>query len=130
MSSKVAVVLCALAVGCAAKLTPQGRLVREGPPEVRQECEFLGIVEATDRRARTVAAIAGGATGFADGAVAGQRAGRRVSGSSTKMLRHVRNKVAEMGGDVFVVANIDRFDMAAEAYRCFRPAPAFRVRER
>ena len=129
--TKMTVALCVLAIaGCAAKLTPQGRLVREGSRAVRGECEFLGIVEATDRGARTAAAVAGGAAGFSDGAVAGQVVGGRVSGSSTKMLRHVRNKVAEMGGDIFVVASVDRFDMQAEAYRCFRPAPAFRVRPR
>ncbi len=120
---KITVALCVLAViGCATKLTPQGRLVREGPPEARGECEFLGIVEATDRGARASAF----ATGFSEGA----SAGRRVSGSSTTMLRHVRNKVAEMGGDIFVVAGVDRFAMQAEAYRCFRPAPTFRVRPR
>ena len=130
--TKATVALCVLVVAsaCAAKLTPQGRLVREGPPEIRGECEFLGVVEATDRGARTAAAVAGGAAGFSNGAIAGQAVGRSMSGSSTKMLRHVRNKVAEMGGDIFVVATIDRFDMQAEAYRCFRPAPAFRVRPR
>ena len=113
-----------LMVGCAAKLTPGGAMVREGDVAVLGECEFLGIVEANDRGARVAAGVVGGTTGFSDGALAGQVAGRRVSGSSAKMLRHIRNEVAELGGDVFVVVGVDRFELQAEAYRCWRSGSA------
>ena len=113
-----------LMVGCAAKLTPAGAMVREGDVAVRGECEFLGIVEAKDRRARVAAGMVGGTTGFSDGALAGQVAGRRVSGSSAKMLRQIRNEVAELGGDIFVVVGVNRFELQADAYRCWRSGSA------
>lgn len=33
------------------------------------------------------------------------------------MLRHIRNEVPELGGDVLVIAGVDRFEVQAEAYR-------------
>ena len=111
-----------LMVGCAARLTPAGAQVREAGsllgPTVRAECAFLGVVEADDKGARVAAATVGGLTGFAEGGARGARAGRQVSGSASKMLRHIRNEVAELGGDVFVIAGVDRFEVQAEAYRC------------
>ena len=98
-------------------------MVREIGPAVRGECVFLGVVEANDKGARVRAATVGGLTGFAEGATAGNRAGRRVSGSDSKMLRRIRNEVAELGGDFFVMAGGDRFELQPEAYRC-APAPA------
>ena len=104
--------------GCAVKLTPAGAMVREVEPAMRAACEFLGVVEAGDKGSQVLASIAAGATGIADGATAGARVGSMASGSSSKMLRRLRNEVGELGGDAFVVVGGDRFELQAEAYRC------------
>ncbi|MCY4660110.1 MAG: hypothetical protein OXF93_09920 [Acidobacteria bacterium] len=75
------------------------------------------VIEADDKRSRVGGAISAGATAYSDPA-AGRRMARRASGSTTRMLRRVRNDVAELGGDFFVVVGVDRFEMHAEAYRC------------
>ena len=110
---------CGVAGRCAARqvdLTRGGAMVREGSADVRGGCEFLGIVEANDDGAR-VRAVAAGAGG---GLTGDTLAGTRVSGSATKLRTIIRNEVAELGGDVFVIAAVERFEVQAEAYRCFR----------
>ena len=92
--------LCALASGCISPghpLTDKGRMVREirlNATEVRARCGFLGIVEATGEgpnlRVRSIDAVNG-----------------------------IRNKTAELGGDVFVIVEGAGFDVvSAEAYDC------------
>ena len=107
---RVALMMFSVVVaGCAVKLTPGGAMVREGGPTVRSRCGFLGIVEADNK---TAAAIAGGAAG------AGGRQLDRRGAPESNVMREIRNKVAELGGDVFVWVSGDRFEVQAEAYRC------------
>ena len=35
-----------------------------------------------------------------------------------EIMNQIRNKVAEAGGDVFIVASVAPYEMQAEAYRC------------
>lgn len=92
--------LCALGTGCIPPghpLTDKGRMVREirlYATEARARCVFLGIVEATGKgpnlRVRSIDAVNG-----------------------------IRNKTAELGGDVFVIVEGAGFDVvSAEAYDC------------
>ena len=103
----LAVGLLVVIDGCAVKLTPAGAMVREGySPAVRVRCEFLGIVEADDKMAALAAAGPDGLSLDRSGA------------PGSKVMREIRNKVAELGGNVFVSVGGDRFEVQAEAYRC------------
>ena len=106
-------------------------MVREiTDPTVRGECEFLGVVTARDNNAAA-------ADGFAEGYAIGSAVGDAVFGGddsdestivtggasessprTVEIMNQIRNKVAEAGGDVFIVASVAPYEMQAEAYRC------------
>ena len=111
--------------GCATRLTAAGAMVREAyDPTILERCEFLGILEADSN---TAAAVAAGLTGFSDGA-----AGRpsrpldRGGAPRSSVMRKLRNKIAELGGDVFILVGGDRLEVQAEAYRCADEATTVR----
>ena len=89
-----------LLTGCTTALTSQGRQVRQIPAQVVPACEFLGIVSGRSSLGFDAAADADNA------------------------LNEVRNTVAELGGNAFVlnqsVATLDGSSAQAEAYRCAR----------
>lgn len=95
--------------GCAAKLTPAGARVREvaGADRVRSSCEFLGIIDAVERSGWDLADDRRGA------------------------MNQIRNRVAEMGGDAFLLvgSGVDLMgaNAQAEAYSCGTEAPPRRV---
>ena len=113
---------------CAVKLTPAGAMVREIGLEARNVCEFLGIVEADDRGVRIARATIAGLEGAAAGLEGrpSRPLTRRSRGDSPANMRRIRNAVAELGGDVFIVAGADDFEIQAEAYRCSPRAPGSR----
>ena len=114
MRNIIPVVVVTLALGCATKLTTAGSMVREVPnPAVRSECEFLGIIEAGDTRAA-------GMDGFQAG-LEGQSAGPIRQTSTMEPIRKIRNKVAEMGGDAYIIVGAAGYEVQAEAYRCNLP---------
>jgi len=84
--------------GCAAQLTQKGRMVRQIQPDWATKCEFLGVIDASE------------GTGWD---IAGDRRGA---------LNKIRNKVAEMGGDAFVISqstsNEFRTLIQADVYKC------------
>ncbi len=97
----IVVAVTATLVGCATGLTPAGSLVRDlsnEPVFVRTNCEFIASLDASEN----------------------------MGGGLSENLRSVRNKimnrVAELGGDTFLVVdnNADGASafMTAEAYRC------------
>lgn len=96
----VVALLVLLVAGCAAKLTPAGSLVRQVPAvaSVRAECEFLGVVDVRESQGWDLADDRRGA------------------------FNGVRNRVAEMGGDAFILLADDSGLMGAvvqaEAYNC------------
>ena len=113
----IVLALIVLAAGCATKLTTAGSLVREvAGPDIRGECEFLGIVLAQDNKAAMASGVAAGlsedptTSSVANTAMYGRR--------SSELLNQLRNKVAEAGGDAFLVVGSAPFEMQAESYRC------------
>lgn len=100
MRKLVVLALAAALSGCAAKLTPAGARVREvvGADRIRSSCEFLGIIDATERNGWDLADDRRGA------------------------MNQIRNRVAEMGGDAFLLVGSDVGDFGAnaqaEAYNC------------
>ena len=103
MRRGLSAVLIVLSLGCAARqhLTAPGALVREAAPEalgdIRGLCEFLEIVQATNRP-------------LVDNVF--------VEEQTAELYTIIRNRVAELGGNVFVVVAVERFEAQAEAYRC------------
>lgn len=118
-----ALALVVAASGCAAKLTPAGRMVRQVPADspIRAECEFLGVLEES----ATATAFAQGLENY--NAENEGRFPTRVQ--STEALTKVRNAVAELGGDAFIIVGSGDFDVQAEAYNCGieSPGPRFDV---
>ena len=97
----IVVAVTATLVGCATSLTPAGSLVRDlsnEPVFVRTNCQFISSLDANEN----------------------------MGGGLSENLRSARNKimnrVAELGGDTFLVVdnNADGASafMTAEAYRC------------
>lgn len=84
--------------GCAAELTQEGRMVREIEPDWATECEFMGVLDASE----------GGGWDIADD--------RRGA------LNRIRNQVAQLGGNAFALSqgtsNGIRTLIQAEAYKC------------
>ena len=69
-------------IGCAARLTQAGAMIREHKdPAIRERCEFLGVVDATEKSGWDHADDRRGA------------------------LNQIRNLVAELGGDTFFVVS-------------------------
>ena len=98
--------------GCAVRLTTAGAMVREvSEPTLLERCEFLGVVEANSNTAVMVAAGLQGFSGNTDGI-------DRRGMPGPKIIRKLRNKIGELGGNVFLLASGDRFEAEAEAYRC------------
>ena len=86
-------------IGCAAGLTRAGSMIRESTDlSVRTGCEFLGTIDESEKSGWDHADDRRGA------------------------MNRVRNRVAELGGDTFLVVSLetDAFGayVQAEAYRC------------
>ena len=85
--------------GCSSvELTQQGGMVRQIQPDWATKCEFLGVVEGS----------------YSIGWDVGED--RRAS------LNKIRNRVAERGGNAFVITDISssasRTSIQADAYKC------------
>jgi hypothetical protein len=85
-------------IGCAAQLTQQGRMVREIQPDWGTKCEFLGVIDASEGKGWDIADDRRGA------------------------LNRIRNQVAELGGNAFVISqstsSASRTLIQADAYKC------------
>ena len=97
MSSGLWLAALLMVGGCAATLDASRR---DGAGSLagcaRRSASSLGVVEASDKGARVLAATAAGLAGYSD-AVAGTAVGRRVSGSTSEMPRGIRNEVRGAG---------------------------------
>jgi hypothetical protein len=99
--------------------------------------EQAGVPVRVEERETARDDNAAAADGFAEGYAIGSAVGDAVfggddSGESTivtggasessprtvEIMNQIRNKVAEAGGDVFIVASVAPYEMQAEAYRC------------
>lgn len=90
---------CALSlVACAAQLTSEGRMVREIQPDWSTKCKFLGVLDASEGN------------------------GWDVPDDRRGALNSIRNQVAQLGGNAFVVSqgtsNGIRTLIQADAYSC------------
>ena len=80
---------------CTVRLTPKGAAVRVIDSTVAQECHYIGAFSST--------------TG---------------SGSQNKVLNHLKNQIAQAGGNAFVVSAesssslYQHYSIAADAYKC------------
>ena len=86
-------------IGCATPLTQQGRIVRQIQPDWSTKCEFLGVINAYEET---------------DWDVADDR--RRA-------LNKIRNQVANMGGNAFVISQI-----SSNGFRTLIQADAYNYR--
>ena len=93
-----AIVAVLILSGCAAQLTQRGRMVRQIQPDWATGCEFLGVIDASEGNGWDVADDRRGA------------------------LNRIRNQVADMGGNAFVISqstsNGFRTLIQADAYKC------------
>jgi len=84
--------------GCATKLTEQGRMIRQIQPDWSTSCKFLGVIDASEIDGWDIADNRRGA------------------------LNSIRNQVAEMGGNAFVVSQTTTSELRtliqADAYKC------------
>ena len=99
LSIVLVIPMLTMLIGCAARLTQAGAMIREhNDPAIREQCEFLGVVDATEKSGWDHADDRRGA------------------------MNQIRNLVAELGGDTFFVVSFDTDTMGAyaqaEAYRC------------
>lgn len=90
-------VLCL--AGCSSvELTQQGGMVRQIQPDWSTKCEFLGVVEGS------------------------YSIGWDVVEDRRASLNKIRNRVAERGGNAFVITDISssasRTSIQADAYKC------------
>jgi len=87
-----------LTSSCAMDLTNEGRMVREIQPDWATKCKFLGVIDASE----------GGGWDVADD--------RRGA------LNNIRNNVAAMGGNAFVLSqntsNAFHTQIQADTYNC------------
>jgi len=94
----VAVAALLLLAGCAAQLTQKGRMVRQIQPDWATECEFLGVIDASEG------------------------SGWDIPDDRRGALNKIRNRVAEMGGNAFVISQSTSNDfrtlIQADAYKC------------
>jgi hypothetical protein len=94
----IAAVLSIQLTGCTAPMTEEGLQVRQINADAATPCEFLGVVEGSENFAWTIA------------------------GDRRNALNKVRNKVAAMGGNCYVLTqtNTDGFgsNTQADAYLC------------
>ena len=80
---------------CTVRLTPKGAAVRVIDSTFAKECRYIGAFSST--------------TG---------------SGSQNKVLNHLKNQIAQAGGNAFVVSAessssfYQRYSIAADAYKC------------
>ena len=98
MRNFVILILVMLLVGCAAQLTQAGRTVRQIQPDWATKCEFLGVLDASEGLSWSVPDDRRGA------------------------LSKIRNQVAEIRGNAFVVSEISSAGLGtliqADAYKC------------
>ena len=85
-------------MGCASQLTHKGRMVREIQPDWATNCEFLGVLDASEG------------------------SGWDVPDDRRGALNGIRNQVATLGGNAFVLSqstsNLFRTLVQADAYKC------------
>lgn len=97
--------LALLVTGCAAQMTEEGALVRQiTGPAAATGCQFLGVVDAYEG------------------------SGWDVGDDRRGAFNRIRNKVAELGGNAFVLAQepdstLMGTAVQAEAYRCDTQTP-------
>ena len=86
--------------GCATKLTEQGKMIREIQPDWSTNCKFLGVIDAAEYNGWDIADNRRGA------------------------INQIRNQIAEMGGNAFVVSHTTTTELRtviqADAYECPR----------
>ena len=98
MRSFILIGILSIATGCVSELTPNGTQVAERTPNEVTSCQHIGVVDAREGMTWSV------------------QADRRSA------LNQIRNSVAELGGNVFVIN--DRYTTAAftsiqaDGYRC------------
>ena len=84
--------------GCVAKLTDEGRFIRQILPDMANDCEFLGVVDAAE------------GSGW-------DKANDRIGALNT-----LRNQISLMNGNAFVLTDISSSDsktlIQADAYKC------------
>ncbi len=101
-NSKIRLIGLSLAMaalaGCVAKLSDEGRFIRQIVPDLANECEFLGVVDAAE------------GSGW-------DKANDRIGA-----LNILRNQISLMNGNAFVLTDISSSDsktlIQADAYKC------------
>lgn len=84
--------------GCTTELTPDGRMIREIQADWATDCEFIGVLDASEGN------------------------GWDIPDDRRGALNRIRNQVAQLGGNAFVVSDVSSNDMRtmvqADAYKC------------
>jgi Domain of unknown function (DUF4156) len=92
------IALATLTAGCSTELTSEAKMVRQVTPQMTASCKFLGPVSGTELFGMTVA------------------------DDTNSALNKVRNAVAVLGGNAFVLTNsastLDGANAQGDAYRC------------
>lgn len=98
MHRPILLLLALSLVACAAQLTQEGRMVRAIQPDWATKCKFLGVLDASEGN------------------------GWDVPDDRRGALNSIRNQVAQMSGNAFVVSqstsNGIRTLIQADAYNC------------
>jgi hypothetical protein len=95
--ASICFILSIVLFGCAAQLTEEGRMVRQIITAQSEECEFLGVVEASEK------------------------SGLEMSDLHTGAFNRLRNEIARLGGNAYVhtiTASSARTKVQADAYKC------------
>ena len=104
MRNFVILILVMLLVGCATQLTQAGRTVRQIQPDWATKCEFLGVLDASESRGLMVLVVPD------------------VPVTRRGALNKIRDQVAEIGGNAFVVSEKSstgfRTLIQVDAYKC------------
>ena len=93
----VSLLAASMLAGCATSINPDGALVREVSPDKIPSCRFVGYVTATEAF------------------------GWDIHDDRRGALNQIRNKVAELGGNYYLLTNDSSHVVAsfeASAYRC------------
>ncbi len=97
MKKFISLVFVVFVCGCATQLSQEGSTVREIQADWATKCEFIGVLDASEALGWDVADNRRGA------------------------LNKIRNDVAQLGGNAFVVSDIysaSRAIVQADAYKC------------
>lgn len=91
-------VIIAVVAGCSTQLTPEAKKVRQIAATSSSGCSFLGAVSASESL------------------------GLDIAGDTESAFNKMRNQVAALGGDAFVLTNstssFDSTNVQADAYAC------------